>query len=203
MMTAHVAGESSRADRLGSRPDQTAHGNRRRLRTPTRNDRPARPKGRTGNLPSPAIGAVRAVRLNLCGPRVALSLTVRWPAAHVRRPAASRRRAERESGLGGRPLSHDPRRGQVKARPLRRAAGKGGPNRLGAPAAPGAALGRRGRRTCSWRKGKAPVRGFCRALFRTRTGDSLLTMQRFLLVSAFSSADHLPPAATGCNRGAP
>jgi hypothetical protein len=25
----------------------------------------------------------------------------------------------------------------------------------------------------------------------------------FLLVSAFSSADHLPPAATGCNHGAP
>jgi hypothetical protein len=58
------------------------------------------------------------------------------------------------------------------------------------------------------------MRRFCRALFRTRTGDPLLTMRfKRQLVAAggnglgsiepFSRASDLRPVATGCNHGAP
>ena len=64
------------------------------------------------------------------------------------------------------------------------------------------------------REKSASVRRFCRALFRTRTGDPLLTMERlrqplaaggngFGLFSPFSRARDLRVIATDCNHGAP
>jgi hypothetical protein len=57
-------------------------------------------------------------------------------------------------------------------------------------------------------------RGFCKGLFRTRTGDPLLTMRSdpqldatdgngFGLVSPLLRESDLRPIATGCNHGAP